>query len=563
MAIDIKYFNSFILRKTITASSGATARYLPVWPGLPSDPDDLPEYPTTTPNPRVKYTTNLLDFNTRNWIIEESRIRGGYNNTSVGYGVRAYLNEQNKEQSHLGNSLIYSGIYNSRTGINDTNVFSVGKKIIKSVDPLYGFIQKIHALDSNLAIFQENKVSSALIDKDIIYTTEGTPNLAASQSPIGSITPYVGDYGISTNPESFAYFGYRRYFSDKRRNSIMRLSGNGLTEISQYGMADFFKDELAGISETLKPINYNFTKAFNSTSPSPWISVNTTTDVNNIEIGMQVTIPQSSASDPDIITIVIGFVYDPAYSKIYLEVNPGTPSTAAGAIILTKLVEDRIVGGYDVHSNNYLISLETNATQSQPEKYSTLAFEDVSNGWVSFFDYKPTFSFSLYNKFYTTTGSEIYEQYSNSFRNNFYGINYDSSIDFIFNGFQSTIKNFKTVNYEGSNGWEIDSFKSDPEGPDDGTNYVDQANNIKSYQEGLYSEGGVPYRAGFDRKENKYFANLVNNSVVRPDEVFFGNATTGIKGYLATVKISTDATTDPGGTKELFAVSTEFVVSSR
>jgi hypothetical protein len=26
----------------------------------------------------------------------------------------------------------------------------------------------------------------------------------------------------------------------------------------------------------------------------------------------------------------------------------------------------------------------------------------------------------------------------------------------------------------------------------------------------------------------------------------FGNATTGIKGYLATVKVSTDATTDPG-----------------
>jgi hypothetical protein len=29
------------------------------------------------------------------------------------------------------------------------------------------------------------------------------------------------------------------------------------------------------------------------------------------------------------------------------------------------------------------------------------------------------------------------------------------------------------------------------------------------------------------------------------------------------VKLSTDATTDVGGSKELFAVSTEFVVSSR
>ena len=561
MAIDIKYFNSFILRKTITASAGATAQYLPVWPGLPSNPDDLPTYPVTTPNPRVKYTTNLPDFNTRNWIIEEARIRGGFNNTSVGYGVRAYLNEKNKEQSRLSSSLIYSGIFNSRTSINRTNVFSVGEQITKSVDPLYGSIQKIHALDSNLAIFQENKVSSALIDKDIIYTTEGSGSLAASQSPIGSITPYVGDYGISTNPESFAYFGYRRYFSDKRRNSIMRLSRDGVTEISQYGMADFFKDELSNISETLKPVNYNFTRAFYSAGPPAYISVNTTSDFNNIEVGMQVTMPQSSGND--IIGVVEGFVYDPTYSRIYINVDPGIPVTTANAIVLTKFVKDNVTGGYDVHSDNYVISLETNATQSQPEKYSTLAFEDGLNGWVSFFDYKPSFNFSLYNKYYTLTGSEIYEHYSNEVRNNFYGVSYDSTIEFIFNANPSIIKNFKTINYEGSNGWEVDSLESDSEGPDSGVNYTDQAKTVRSYDEGLYSESGVPYRAGFNRKENKYFANLINNSAARPGEVFFGDATTGIKGYLATVKVSTDATTDPGGAKELFAVSTEFVVSSR
>ena len=37
----------------------------------------------------------------------------------------------------------------------------------------------------------------------------------------------------------------------------------------------------------------------------------------------------------------------------------------------------------------------------------------------------------------------------------------------------------------------------------------------------------------------------------------------GIKGFFTTAKVSTDTTTDVGGLKELFAVSTEFVVSSR
>jgi hypothetical protein len=36
----------------------------------------------------------------------------------------------------------------------------------------------------------------------------------------------------------------------------------------------------------------------------------------------------------------------------------------------------------------------------------------------------------------------------------------------------------------------------------------------------------------------------------------------GIKGYFATVKISTDTVTQPGGPKELFAVSSNYVMSS-
>ena len=42
------------------------------------------------------------------------------------------------------------------------------------------------------------------------------------------------------------------------------------------------------------------------------------------------------------------------------------------------------------------------------------------------------------------------------------------------------------------------------------------------------------------------------------EEVNFGSSITGIKGFFATVTMSTDATTNFGGVKELFAVSTEF-----
>ena len=91
----------------------------------------------------------------------------------------------------------------------------------------------------------------------------------------------------------------------------------------------------------------------------------------------------------------------------------------------------------------------------------------------------------------------------------------------------------------------------------DTANIVDKPT-VYSYDEGVYTEGGVKYRVGFNRKDNVYVANLVNNSSVSAREVNYGSSITGIKGFFATVKISTDATTDFGGVKELFAVSTEF-----
>jgi len=82
-----------------------------------------------------------------------------------------------------------------------------------------------------------------------------------------------------------------------------------------------------------------------------------------------------------------------------------------------------------------------------------------------------------------------------------------------------------------------------------------------------FGSNNPPYNkdyAGFIRKENKYYANLVNNSEnqTMPGEVIFGEDMTGIKGYYCTVTLQNDSSTNPGGAKELFAVNSTFIVSS-
>ena len=42
------------------------------------------------------------------WFVEEARIRGGYNNTSVNFGAKAYLVEDEPQQQTFKNRLIYS-----------------------------------------------------------------------------------------------------------------------------------------------------------------------------------------------------------------------------------------------------------------------------------------------------------------------------------------------------------------------------------------------------------------------------------------------------------------------
>ena len=147
--IEVKYFNSFILKKVIDTIDGFA-----MWPGLPWSPYDggsVTPNPITWPANNKQTTTGSLQTADPStdymWYLEESRIRGGYNNTEAGYGVRAYITEENDDEIVSSNSLTYSGIYNALTEFNETNVFSIGENITKSVDPTYGSIQGIYTND--------------------------------------------------------------------------------------------------------------------------------------------------------------------------------------------------------------------------------------------------------------------------------------------------------------------------------------------------------------------------------------------------------------------------------
>ena len=557
--IEVKYFNTFILKKT-QATTGSADPNLAMWNGSRGIPANIGGYPRSGPQ-----VPNNSD--TGNWSIEEARIRGGYNNTSTDYGAKAYIVEEEPSSANRINTLIYSGIFNSRTGINNTNVFSVGEDITKSLDPANGSIQKLYAEDTNLNIFQELKVSRALIDKDAIYSAEGGGAVTSSNLVIGAIQPYLGEYGIGTNPESFAIYGYNKYFSDSNKNVILRLSRSGIDEISSLGMRDYFRDELNRIKRNnnsgiilggwdIYTSQYFVSTQIPITYQQPTLSGES---YNTVSFDERVNGWTSFFSfKPDQIFSIRNQMYTTSGGSLWFHNSNVSQQSQA-----------LVNGNFDAAQ---IINIDN--IQGTIRKGDIVTSQGIAQG--TFVEAVSPTAIQL-SKPVSNLNDNTALFFNSLARNKFYGIHNPTIVDCIFNDNPDISKSFKTVEYEGYNGWMVDAFVSDPDGEslDPQTlayNFaVDFTNKVYSYNEGAYDIQGNVFpanlignilRAGFDKKENKYYANIINSSPPSYKEVHFGDQISGIKGFYAVVRFSTDSTTNLGGEKQLFQVGTEYTMNN-
>jgi hypothetical protein len=564
--IEVKYFNTYILNKTNNGSE------MPIWNGSRGIPSSLGGYEVV---PGV--------FDENDWVIEESRIKGGYNNTTVDFGVKAYLVEDDPKASFLSSSMIYSGIFNSRTGINNTNVFSIGEDITKSADPANGSIQKLYASDTNLNVFQELKVSRALIDKDAIYSAEGGGAVTASNLVIGVLQPYTGEYGISKNPESFAQYGYNMYFADKNKNVILELNRSGLNEISSFGMKNFFRTNLQSIDSSFSE-GY-VTGGFDIHNKQYVVSLRKN-PVNNYDAENYHTLSYDSAYNG----WVSLFDYQPeqmfSLRDNFYSINGGKVWEHYRSNSNSNSTVPR--SSFYGINNDSSVSFIVNDNPTSSKSFMTIGYEG-SSGWkvsdlgvasdptgddfsVSLQEWRQVFDQSAqipsyYEGEYTIVESKAIAQAASTTTT----VLLTNIIGTIGSSGNVIIPVGSTVSGRGvSVGTTVVNYNVST-----GVVTVNQNLNITINTQlffNLYvtrsnynSVFGTPnpafinkYYSGFNRKENKFVANIVNNSGSRQNEVIFGNSISGIKGFYTNVTMSTDELTNFGGEKQLFSVSTTY-----
>lgn len=175
---------------------------------------------------------------------ESHQIRDDFNEkyVSIDFTPTAVSEDEYKEENRYAD-ITYSGIFNSSTNINKLNEFNLSTGNFKDdIDKSYGPIYKLKGIETNLQVFQEDKDSFVYYGKDILYNQDGTSNLTSISDVLGSQDLYLGEYGISTHPESFDMYAGTVYHSDVKRGVMLKKTNNGLFEISSQNMNSYFKN---------------------------------------------------------------------------------------------------------------------------------------------------------------------------------------------------------------------------------------------------------------------------------------------------------------------------------
>jgi hypothetical protein len=206
--------------------------------------------------------------------LESDRIYDDFNETEKDFSVRVTTPVEDYKQVRSEASICYSGIFKQGSGINRMNEFNLSLSNFKYLDRDFGSIQKLYARNTDLVVFQQSKVSNVLYEKNVMFDSIGGGQVVSIPEVLGTQIPMAGEYGISNNPESFDNWGQFVFFTDARKGLVLQMENDQITEVSGWGMADFFRDIMRENPYTQKlgcydPYLHKYILAFNDQKVVP------------------------------------------------------------------------------------------------------------------------------------------------------------------------------------------------------------------------------------------------------------------------------------------------------
>ena len=191
--------------------------------------------------------------------VESYKIKDNFNANYLNIDSRPTSVSQEKYQEvRRIADITWGGAYVESSNINRLNVFNLATgNFYERIDKQYGPIQIMKERETDLVVWQEDKVSHVPFEKDILFGADGSQTVQQSTEVLGTPIAYHGDWGISNNPESLSSIDREYSWVDSKRQMVLRLTNNGIFPVSGYGMSDFFYDLLRENLNTKKVSEYD------------------------------------------------------------------------------------------------------------------------------------------------------------------------------------------------------------------------------------------------------------------------------------------------------------------
>lgn len=377
---------------------------------------------------------------------------------------RPNIVDNNIKEIKRPSTIRFSNVYIPETNINGLSRFDDFD--FEAYDQRYGSIQRMYSEDKDLVVFQNLKVGAVRIGQNTLYSNDGgtVATVKSENKVLSDIVYYKGEFGIGINPESFAVYGNRKYFTDVARGAVLRLGGDGITEISEYKMHNYFNDTFKTLMDNGG--NYKIFGVYDVRFDEYIISIR-----ENI-----INIPTAIGTFPPPSTIII-----PQEPNIFLPPTPPTtvaePISASGSdrffssaisatgtdSILTSptlntgtatdvdaplfdITEGLVVGG---SVTGVAIDLPLEPVDVEGFGY-TIAFSEYKKRWVTFYSYLPDYMLSNNISLVSFKNGQLYTHNTNGLYNNFYNNQYSSIVELLSNVEPSSIKFYNNIYTESS-----------------------------------------------------------------------------------------------------------------
>ncbi len=196
---------------------------------------------------------NLSKSNFKNLFLESGTSTDLIDGDAVGLG-RPHTVYKDATESRRMASITYSLPTNPLSKRNYYGSFNATTLNFKDLPEKHGFINYIVNRGDSLLVFQEDKVSTVPISRNIIEQSDGSSLVVSAKDVLGTARFYGGQVGTDGHPESVVQVDDFVYFVHASTGRVYRYSENNIVDITKYGMVSKIREAI-GDNQSLRIVS--------------------------------------------------------------------------------------------------------------------------------------------------------------------------------------------------------------------------------------------------------------------------------------------------------------------